>query len=211
LRRRSKRPVTATIAVGLLMSTLAGCATTPAHGIATTRTGSGNPARPSCDSNCTEPKPDSARPAEKAPLVAVQPSLHLGWPVWIGVVCDDLQAQRRFYRDILGMREWDVGEGWIWFELDGKLFELLARSQRPQYAQRGVTVGFLVDDIQAARAILIQRGVEAVGEIEGEPTSSWAYFKDGQGTLFEIVQKRGAKPPPPASSAHGAAESHSQP
>jgi len=192
------------------MSTLAACATAPAHGTATTRTGSGNPLRPSCDSNCTESKPDGRSPAADAPVVAQVP-LHLGWPVWIGVVCDDLQAQRRFYRDVLGMREWDVGEGWIWFELDGKLFELLARSQRPPYAQRGVTVGFLVDDIQAARAILIQRGVEPVGEIEGEPTSSWAYFKDGQGTLFEIVQKRGAKPPPAASSSHGAAEIHAKP
>src|SRR5438093_12204339 len=28
--------------------------------------------------------------------------VRLGWPVWIGVVSEDLEAQRRFYRDVLG-------------------------------------------------------------------------------------------------------------
>ena len=32
----------------------------------------------------------------------------LRWPVWIGIVCDDLQAQRRFYRDVLGLSEAEV-------------------------------------------------------------------------------------------------------
>ncbi len=28
----------------------------------------------------------------------------LGWPVWIGVITDDLEGQRRFYRDVLGLK-----------------------------------------------------------------------------------------------------------
>ena len=30
----------------------------------------------------------------------------LGWPTWIGVVADDLEKQRRFYRDALGLHEY---------------------------------------------------------------------------------------------------------
>ena len=116
----------------------------------------------------------------------------LGWPVWIGIVCDDLQAQRRFYRDVLGFSESNVSEGSAWFIVEGKLLELFARSERPQYARRGVAIGFVVDDIRAARATLIERGVEPVSEIEGGPDQHWAYFKDGEGNLFELVE-----PPPP--------------
>ena len=189
--------------VVLLMSMATACATASGPHVTTTRTGSGNPLTVPSDGDGHHPPP--------ADTAAVATRLHVGWPVWIGVVCDDLQAQRRFYRDVLGMREWDVGETWVWFDLDGKLFELFARSPRPQYTQAGVTVGFLVDDIQAARATLIRRGAQPLGDIGSEPSSSWAYFKDADGTLFEIVQKRGAQPPRRATSEHGAAETHSPP
>ena len=115
--------------------------------------------------------------------------LRLGWPIWIGIVCDDLQAQRRFYRDVLGLAESNVQVGSIWFEFDGKLLELFARSQRPQYAQRGMAFGFAVPDIQSARATLLDRGVEAVSEIEGGSDARWAYFRDAEGNLFELVER----------------------
>ena len=37
----------------------------------------------------------------------------LKWPNWIGVVAEDLEAQRRFYRDVLGLRELDAGDGLV--------------------------------------------------------------------------------------------------
>lgn len=79
----------------------------------------------------------------------------LKWPVWIGVVCEDLAAQRRFYRDTLGLNEARAGEGFVWFEFEGKLLELLAKSEKPQYDRRGVSFAFEVDDIRSARADLL--------------------------------------------------------
>jgi catechol 2,3-dioxygenase-like lactoylglutathione lyase family enzyme len=115
----------------------------------------------------------------------------LKWPVWIGVVCEDLEAQRRFYRDTLGLKEARAGEGFVWFEFEGKLFELLAKSEKPQYDRRGVSFAFEVDDIRSARADLLSRGVEALTDIEGGPDARqyWAYFKDAEGNLFEVVQR----------------------
>ena len=117
----------------------------------------------------------------------------LRWPVWIGVVCEDLEIQRRFYRDVLGLPELKAGDGWVWFDFDGKLLELLAKSPLPQYDRRRVSFAFEVDDINSARAELIDRGVEPVTEIEGGPKSLqyWAYFKDAEGNLFELVQRLG--------------------
>jgi catechol 2,3-dioxygenase-like lactoylglutathione lyase family enzyme len=118
--------------------------------------------------------------------------MDLGWPVWIGVVADDLEAQRRFYRDVLGLREADVGEDWVQFDMGGgRLLELLARTEDPQYDQRRVQVGFAVADIQAAVGGLEARGVVRISEVEGGPDSGqyWCYFRDPEGNVFEVAQK----------------------
>jgi len=115
----------------------------------------------------------------------------LRWPVWIGIVCDDLEVQRHFYREVLGLTELRAGEDFVWFEFDGKVLELLAKAPLPQYERRCVSFGFDVDDILSARAELIDRGGEPVTEIEGGPESLqyWAYFRDAEGNLFELVQR----------------------
>jgi catechol 2,3-dioxygenase-like lactoylglutathione lyase family enzyme len=116
----------------------------------------------------------------------------LQWPTWIGVVCDDLEVQRAFYRDSLGLRETAVGDGWIHFDLPGGgLFELIQRDPSPQYEKPKYQVGFEVEDIRVARQELIDRGVDAISEIEGdEPgsTNLWCYFRDSEGNVFEITQ-----------------------
>jgi hypothetical protein len=33
-------------------------------------------------------------------------AVNMGWPCWAGVVAEDLDAQRRFYRDVLGWPNW---------------------------------------------------------------------------------------------------------
>ena len=115
----------------------------------------------------------------------------LRWPIWIGVVCEDLEQQRHFYREVLGLSELKAGDGWVWFDFGGKLLELLAQAPLPQYDRRRVSFAFEVDDIRSARTELIRRGVEPVTEIEGGPESLqyWAYFKDAEGNLFELVQR----------------------
>lgn len=113
----------------------------------------------------------------------------LGWPKWIGVVVQDLQAQRRFWGELLGVPETGSGPGYVEFQLDGRKFELLQRSEEPQYDRPRFQVGFAVDDIEQAREELIRRGAEPISEIiEGEE-SSWAYFRDPEGNVFEITQR----------------------
>ena len=55
----------------------------------------------------------------------------LGWPAWVGVVVEDLERERAFYRDVLGFAEVDAGEDWVQFSLgDRRLFELVGRGAR---------------------------------------------------------------------------------
>jgi len=90
----------------------------------------------------------------------------LKWPTWVGVVVDDLEGQRRFWGDLLGVPEDRSGADFVAFELgDGRTFELIERSAEPQYDRLRFQVGFDVENIEAAREQLIRRGVEQVSEI----------------------------------------------
>jgi catechol 2,3-dioxygenase-like lactoylglutathione lyase family enzyme len=114
----------------------------------------------------------------------------LGWPGWIGVVVDDLDGQGRFWGDLLGLPESARGEDFIQFDLpDGRTFEVLLRSDDPQYDRRRFQVGFVVDDIEAARVDLIRRGVEPITDILGAEEARWAYFRDPEGNVFEITER----------------------
>jgi catechol 2,3-dioxygenase-like lactoylglutathione lyase family enzyme len=117
-------------------------------------------------------------------------NMKLGWPTWIGVVADDLERQRRFYRDTLRLTETEAGPDWVQFDVDGHLFEVIRRSSLPQYETRRYQVGFTVDDIRATRDELIASGLEALTQIEGgdDTDNLWCYFRDPEGNVFEITE-----------------------
>jgi predicted enzyme related to lactoylglutathione lyase len=114
----------------------------------------------------------------------------LGWPGWIGVVVDDLEAQGRFWGELLGVPESGRGPDYIQFDLSGgRTFEVLLRADEAQYDRRRFQVGFVVEDIGAARTELVRRGVEPITEILGDEEARWAYFRDPEGNVFEIIQR----------------------
>jgi predicted enzyme related to lactoylglutathione lyase len=116
--------------------------------------------------------------------------MKLKWPVWIGVVVDDLEGQRRFWGELLGAAEPGSGPDYVEFDAgDGRAFELLKRSDAPEYDRRRFQVGFAVEDIEAARDELLRRGVEPVTDIVRGDASSWAYFRDPEGNVFEITRR----------------------
>ncbi len=122
-------------------------------------------------------------------------SAELRWPNWIGVVVEDLQAQRGFYRDAIGLSELGAGEGWVHFDMGfPNILELLQRSDEPEYDRARYQVGFATDDIHAARDALVARGVEAVTEIDGgeDAQGYWCYFRDAEGNIFELSQRLGS-------------------
>ena len=121
--------------------------------------------------------------------------VELGWPNWIGVVVDDLAAQRSWYGSVLGLREQEAEAGWAQFDFgDGRVLELIERSTRPEYNARRFQVGFVVDDLGAAARELARRGVEAISGILGgdEDGGAWCYFRDPEGNVFELKQATAA-------------------
>jgi catechol-2,3-dioxygenase len=83
-------------------------------------------------------------------------AVNLGWPCWVGVVADGLDAQRRFYRDVLGLAEVAAGPGWVQFGFGGAgVLELIQRSAQPQYDQARYQIGYTVADLASARDELV--------------------------------------------------------
>ncbi|MCI4373591.1 MAG: VOC family protein [Thermoplasmata archaeon] len=116
----------------------------------------------------------------------------LEWPCWIRVVSEDLAKQRRFYREVLGLVELDVGADWVQFDLGGgNLLEVIQRSDEPQYERIRYQVGYAVEDIESAHQELIARGVQPVTEMLGrrEGGGRWCYFRDPEGNVFELKER----------------------
>jgi extradiol dioxygenase family protein len=118
----------------------------------------------------------------------------LRWPNWIGVVVEDIHAQRRFYGDLLALKELGAGDGWVQFDMGfPNVLELVQRTADPQYDRGRYQVGYAVGNIHSARQRLVDRGVTPLTEIEGGPDSNgyWCYFRDREGNVFEISQPLG--------------------
>ncbi len=118
--------------------------------------------------------------------------LNLKWPCWIGIVSEDMEAQRRFYRDTLGFHEVDSGADWVHFDFgNGNLFEVIERSKDPEYDSPRCQVGYAVEDIEAARTELISRGVQSISDLKGdrERGGRWCYFRDPEGNVFELKER----------------------
>jgi len=118
--------------------------------------------------------------------------MDLGFPSWVGVVCEDLDGQRRFYEDVLGMPVVREGEDFVELDLGlpGTMFELIRRSTDPEDDGMRSQVGFAVDDIEATRRELIARGVTPISELMGtKGEGRWAYFKDPEGNVFELKER----------------------
>jgi catechol-2,3-dioxygenase len=127
-------------------------------------------------------------------------AVKLEWPSWIGVVTENLAEQRRFYHEVLGFVELDVGSGWVQFDLGNEnLLELVRRSDDPQYEHTRYQVGYAVDDFLSACAELIARGVQPVSENQGsrEGGGRWRYFRDLEGNVFEIKERPPVSTPAP--------------
>jgi catechol 2,3-dioxygenase-like lactoylglutathione lyase family enzyme len=116
----------------------------------------------------------------------------MGWPCWVGVVAEDLDVQRRFYREVLGLAELADGPGWVQFDFgESGVLELVQRSEEPEYDRARYQVGYAVGDIESARDDLVARGVQPVSDIAGDAQAGgrWCYFRDAEGNIFEIKER----------------------
>ena len=105
--------------------------------------------------------------------------------VWVA----DLEAGVSFYRDVVGLDllRRDGGE-WAEFEA-GPIRLALHGSEAPAGGTGGATVVFRVEDLEAARWQLAERGAafdEREGEVPG--LARFATFRDPDGNALQLIE-----------------------
>ncbi len=109
---------------------------------------------------------------------------------FVGTRTSAADAMTAFARDVLGLAPRDGVDsagGAAYFDLpDGSSFAVQATDEH-EPAER--TVGFGVDDLDAAVARLRDAGVET-DDVSESDVQRWVHFRAPDGRLYELVQPR---------------------
>jgi CreA protein len=107
---------------------------------------------------------------------------------WFGV--DDFEQAKKFYGDVLGMKK--TFEMQTWAEFVGAEGEAsIGVAQNPPVGREpGATIVLKVDDIQAERKRLENKGVKFEGKTEEIPgVVKLATFRDPSGNRLQLAQQ----------------------
>ena len=105
------------------------------------------------------------------------------------VLITDVERSRRFYRDLLGLKEINKPRTFdfvvLWFELGNQQVHLLLKDRPDTRSPRHFALR--VEDVAAARAYFRQRDV-AVEETTPIPGADRFFIYDPDGNRIEIIQ-----------------------
>lgn len=110
---------------------------------------------------------------------------------WIGVKANKLKEADDFFTKILefdkhsSIPEMDIE---IYQLPSGQYFELMSHKTPQVDVFKKPFIGFEVKNVENARKKLEANGLTFEGETFKIPTGGWAFFKDNEGNLMEIVQ-----------------------
>jgi catechol 2,3-dioxygenase len=126
-------------------------------------------------------------------------TLHVRELGHVSLFVTDLDATRRFYRDVLGLEETGSGKGGriVFFSAGARHHDLsceLARADGPGPQPKGVPglyhIAFTVDDLGAARAWVESHGLTPFGEY-----ARGFCVRDPDGHEIELYTEEGAARP----------------
>jgi catechol 2,3-dioxygenase-like lactoylglutathione lyase family enzyme len=112
--------------------------------------------------------------------------------VWVGIATQKVEPMAAFFKDTLGLQleAGAGGEEIMIFRLpNGDTVELFDPSDdQHSFFTTGPVIGFLVDDVAAAKEELEAAGIEFMHpEIRGSEGFSWAHFRGPDGNIYEVT------------------------
>ncbi len=111
--------------------------------------------------------------------------------VWAGTRTSHSEAMRAFVEGVLGLSVRQRHPTFTVYELpNGDQLEVFGPEDREHDFLSDPAIGFLVDDVRAARAEMERKGVEFIGEIHtGASGNSWSHFRAPDGHVYEITSR----------------------
>jgi len=109
--------------------------------------------------------------------------------VWLGIRTDQFEQMTDFCREVLGLSQTSLEPGFAIFDMpNGDRFEVFGPQQSLNTFMTHPAAGFLVDDIEAARAEMEAKGIEFIGPIEGDSDDyKWSHFRAPDGFIYELT------------------------
>lgn len=108
---------------------------------------------------------------------------------WLGTRTSKFEAMLHLYRNVMGMTLTHQEPGFLVLDLpNGDKVELFGEESayNPEFTHP--VAGFLVDDIESARAELEAAGVEFFAPIERtEDGYAWSHFRAPDGFVYELT------------------------
>jgi predicted enzyme related to lactoylglutathione lyase len=125
---------------------------------------------------------------------------------WMGICAVDWNSTVGFYRDVLGLAVREEGtqagsaDGGVPFtELaaaNGDFLEVFGGNLGERELFKAPVVGFLVEDVGAARAEMEARGAVFLGPVGRGGSWEWSYFRSPEGHVHQLMAElRGRRPP----------------
>jgi hypothetical protein len=111
--------------------------------------------------------------------------------VWLGTRTERFDTMARFVGDALHIPIVANEPPFAAFELpSGDHFEIFGIDDEETVFMRGPAIGFLVDDIDGARAKLEARGILFIGPVHRtESGNAWSQFFAPDGNVYEITNR----------------------
>ncbi len=114
---------------------------------------------------------------------------------WLGTRAEQLDETTAFFRDVLGLESVREEPGFSMLRLPDAEHDYVevfdADDPAAAFYTTGPVVGFLVDDVVAARAELEAAGVELLGEIGWSKSLGdygWFHFRAPDGNVYGCMQ-----------------------
>jgi hypothetical protein len=109
--------------------------------------------------------------------------------IWLGTRTEHFDQMVDFCRDLLGLTQTFIEPGFAIFDMpNGDRFEVFGPQESTSTFMTHPVVGFLVDDIVAARTEMEAKGIEFIGPIEGDTDDyKWTHFRAPDGFVYELT------------------------
>ena len=117
--------------------------------------------------------------------------------VWLGVRTKKFDKLLDFYQNKMSLPVVHEASGFKALELpNGNRIALISEEYKSEdgndykHFSTGPVVGFLVDNIEEAKAEMEAEGIEFIGPIGESDDSKWAHFRGVDGNTYELTQMK---------------------